>query len=138
MDKIVIFEPDDAARDRLEHLLVSAHLSDYCILPGRPDHAGITIWIGMEQDQPPGALNIRENDALRKPLRGGRLLDRIQYHIQEYSQKTHNSEQKIGNYQLKPAENTLKNEKTGEITYLTDKEKHILVFLLQKHPSRPE
>ena len=130
MKKIIIREQDEAARAALQALLDKTELAAQCVFAEGASAQAAEIWIGGADETPPPHLESRSHDCFYKPARAGKILERIQRHIHENAQKNNNYLYSFGKYQINSADNDMKNVKTGDITRLTDKEKHILLLLL--------
>lgn len=125
MTKIVILDADPFSQEVLRRLLARAGLSGVCAVCAAADEASkADIYLSVGEVN--GAVDILENDRFERPLRAGILLERVQRHLANGDGQ---ADIAIGPYRLDTVSSVLIEVKSGRSIRLTDKEKHILVFL---------
>ncbi|GJL85697.1 MAG: DNA-binding response regulator [Micavibrio sp.] len=122
---IVIFEQDETARRVISEAMQAEELGavrfvDDC---SGDDSDGVQIYLCAQGTLPPDDLKLAESDVFTKPLRLGRLLDRVRRRQRSQNRKNQENFIRIGLYDLDANNNLL-----GDIR-LTEKETAILELL---------
>ncbi len=126
---IIILDQEEFSRRALRRVLERAGAAGLCTvqanLDDMPDDA-VSLIVGSADFD---GARARENDRFSRPLRVGALLERIYSHAR--AQKRGDAEGKIvGPYTLDLVSSALVHDETGALLRLTDKEKHILQYLI--------
>ncbi len=131
---ITVFDSNPKIRRIITEALHSEGLETICrvedsaALSEEPNEETIPI-ILCEEGQPPPPLKIPESDIFTKPLRLGRLLDRIEWHRLGHARKNREAPLEIGPYDLDTVGNRLTGRESGKSFRLTGKETAILRIL---------
>ncbi len=121
VSEIVIFERDETSRRVISEAVQAEELE--AVRFSDDDSEDVQIYLCAPGMTPPDDLKLSDSDVFVKPLRLGRLLDRIRRHRRNQSSEARNVLIKIGPYDLDADNNLL-----GTIR-LTEKETAILELL---------